>query len=69
MEVRDYTGFDATGLRELIEKGDVTADEVRTAAMAALEEVQPRLNALGGATIRASRSPAPPMDLSPVFRS
>jgi amidase len=46
MEVRDYTQFDATGLKELIDKGDVTAEEVRTAAMAALEEVQPRLNAL-----------------------
>jgi len=46
VEVREYAEFDATGLKELIDKGDVTADEVRTAAMTALEEVQPRLNAL-----------------------
>ena len=48
MEVREYTEFDATGLKELIDKGEVTADEVREAAVAAIEEVQPRLNALAG---------------------
>jgi amidase len=46
MEVREYAEFDATGLKELLDKGEVTADEVRTAALTALEEVQPRLNAL-----------------------
>ena len=46
MQVREYARFDAVGLRELIVKGDVTADDVQAAAMAALEEVQPRLNAL-----------------------
>jgi amidase len=48
MEVREYTKFDATGLKELIDKGEVTADEVREAAVAAIEEVQPGLNALVG---------------------
>ena len=68
MEVREYTEFDATGLKELIEKGDVTADEVRTAAMAALEEVQPRLNALVAPPFEQPVG-APPMDPSPVCRS
>ena len=48
MEVREYAELDATGLKEIIDKGEVTADEVREAAAAAIEEVQPRLNALVG---------------------
>jgi amidase len=46
MDVRDYVRYDATGLKDLIDAGQVTVEEVQEAALAALEEVQPRLNAL-----------------------
>ena len=45
----EYASFDAVGLRELLETGEVSAPEVEAAARAALLEVNPYLNALTGA--------------------
>jgi amidase len=46
MDVSEYARHDATGLRELIRRGDVSPDEVRDAALDAIEEVEPRINAI-----------------------
>ena len=46
MKVSEYTQHDATGLAGLISAKEVTVEEVRSAALRAIEEVNPRLNAL-----------------------
>ncbi|MHA6793183.1 amidase [Pseudonocardia bannensis] len=46
MRVDEYAAHDATGLAELIRNGAVSAGEVQAAAAAALDAVQPKLNAL-----------------------
>lgn len=48
MKVSEYTRYDATGLAELISTNEVTVEEVREAALRAIEEVNPQLNALVG---------------------
>jgi amidase len=48
MDVDDYAACDATELRSLIGAGEVTASEVREAALRAIEVVEPRLNAVVG---------------------
>jgi len=46
MDFKDYDGYDALGLGALIAKGEVSASEVLAAAVARLEAVNPRLNAV-----------------------
>ncbi|GEL17113.1 amidase [Pseudonocardia asaccharolytica] len=48
MRVDEYVSHDATALAELIREGAVKPDEVAEAAAAALDAVQPELNALVG---------------------
>jgi len=48
MQPAEYAEQDGLGLRSLIDQGQVSTDEVRDAALRALEEVNPRLNALVG---------------------
>lgn len=46
MDVSEYARHDATGLRELIAGGEVSAQEVCEAALRAIEEVEPWINAI-----------------------
>ncbi|MEU4302342.1 amidase [Kitasatospora aureofaciens] len=46
MDVKDYVGFDAVGLAELIARGQVTPAEVEAAAREAVRAVDPQLNAV-----------------------
>ncbi|WP_301122632.1 amidase [Mycolicibacterium fortuitum] len=46
MKPEEYSGYDATGLAELIRSGQVSVGEVHDAARAAIEEVNPALNAV-----------------------
>ncbi len=46
MLVAEYAAHDATGLADLMATGQVSADEVRDAALAAIEQVEPQLNAV-----------------------
>jgi amidase len=46
MEVSEYSRHDATGLRELIDRREVAREEVLDAALRAIDEVEPRINAL-----------------------
>ena len=46
MHVDEYTQHDATGLRALIAGGEVSADEVETAAREALDAANARVNGL-----------------------
>ena len=49
MDLRDYAVCDATELRRLIGTGEVGPEEVREAALRAIEAVEPQLNAVVGA--------------------
>ncbi|MFF4776587.1 amidase [Microtetraspora fusca] len=53
MRVDEYASYDATGLADLIRQGQVKPEEVHAAAGAALDAVQPRLNAMVGARFDA----------------
>jgi amidase len=46
VDLTDYSRCDATELRRLIAAGEVSASEVREAALRAIEAVEPRLNAV-----------------------
>lgn len=46
MKVRDYANHDATALAGLISAGEISAQEVRVAALEAAEEVNPHINAM-----------------------
>ena len=46
MEFAEYDRFDALGLAKLVEKGDVTPLELVDTAIARIEELNPRLNAV-----------------------
>src|SRR3954447_23366087 len=48
MQPAEYAEQDGLGLKGLIDDGQVSSEEVRDAALSALEEVNPRLNALVG---------------------
>jgi amidase len=48
MDLHEYAACDATELRRLIGAGEVSASEVREAALRAIEVVEPRLNAVVG---------------------
>ena len=48
MQPAEYAEQDGLGLKGLIDDGQVSSEEVRDAALGALEEVNPRLNALVG---------------------
>jgi len=55
MDVADYAACDATGLRRLLAAGAVSADEVRDAALRAVEAVDGQLNAVVGGPYEAAR--------------
>jgi amidase len=64
VKVADYAGCDATELTALLRCGQVALGEVREAALRAIEQVDPRLNAIvHGPLEDASASDGPP----PVF--
>ena len=46
MKPEDYASYDGLGLAELIRKGEVSAEEVATAAIEAINAVNPELNAV-----------------------
>ncbi|MFK0234933.1 amidase [Streptomyces vinaceus] len=46
MELHAYTQYDAVGLAGLVARGEVTAAELTAAAQAAMEAVNPRINAV-----------------------
>ena len=46
MELPAYTHYDGLGLAELVRNGDVTAKELGAAMLAAVERVNPQLNAV-----------------------
>src|SRR4051812_29557678 len=46
MDLTEYAGCDATQLRRLLAAGEVAADEVRDAALRAIDAVEPQLNAV-----------------------
>lgn len=46
MDLHDYAASDATRLRELIAGGEVSATEVKEAALSAISAVEPQINAL-----------------------
>src|SRR4051812_33803262 len=48
MDLHDYADCDVSKLRRLLGAGEVSAAEVRDAAVRAIAAVEPRLNALGG---------------------
>ena len=48
MDINDYVTYDAIGLAELIRSGQVSAEEVQAAALAAVAVVNPHLNAVAG---------------------
>ncbi len=50
MKLSEYVNYDALGLAELVRTGQVSAEEVRDAALLAIEQVNPKLNAVIGLT-------------------
>lgn len=46
ISIEEYASYDGLGLAELVERGDVTASELRDAAIAAIEAKNPALNAV-----------------------
>lgn len=46
MRVAEYVHHDAVGLAKLVADGEVTAAELRTAALEAARAVNPRINAI-----------------------
>ncbi|WP_434559247.1 amidase [Pseudomonas sp. R1-6] len=46
MKSAEYAEYDALGLAELIANGHVTQDEVRAAALSAIEQLNPKINGL-----------------------
>jgi amidase len=46
MRFDEYRRYDALGLAQLVAKGEVSADELMATAMARLEEVNPKINAV-----------------------
>lgn len=48
MDIAEYTAVDGCGLAELIRTGEVSAAEVRAAALEAIDRVQPQINAVVG---------------------
>ncbi|WP_338498473.1 amidase family protein [Pseudomonas sp. WP18] len=46
MKPSEYAGYDALGLADLIANGQVTQTEVREAALGAIEQLNPRINAV-----------------------
>ena len=66
MDPKDYAAHDAVGLAALIRRGDVSAEEVTAAAIAAIERLNPALNAVirpmfdeGRADLARARREAP----------
>src|SRR3954447_17013222 len=58
MDLHDYADCDASKLRRLLGAGEVSAAEVRDAAVRAIEAVEPRLNALVGGPYEDAASAA-----------
>jgi amidase len=48
MKLSEYAALDAVGLADLVRRGDLSTDEVAAAANAAMDLVNPRVNALAG---------------------
>ena len=46
MELSEYVRHDAIALKELLDAGEVSADELRETALRAIEDVEPQLNAV-----------------------
>ena len=44
MKFEEYTKFDAIGLKELLDKGEVSAKELVQTALNAIEVLNPKLN-------------------------
>lgn len=63
MELSDYIRQDATGLKALLDRGEVTAAELRESALRALESCEAELNAI----VHGPFEDAEPADLSGPF--
>lgn len=50
MKLAEYVTYDALGLAELVRTGQVSAEELRDAALRAIKQVNPQLNAVIGLT-------------------
>ncbi len=48
MRLSEYTAFDGIGLAELVRRGEVQRHELEAVAAAAIEKVNPKINALAG---------------------
>lgn len=59
MQLHEYSALDATGLAALIRSGEVTTAEVEVVARAAIESVNPDLNALTGPLFERSLTAEP----------
>ena len=46
MKMSEYVGYDALGLAELVKRGEVSAQELQQTAQAAVEAVNPAINAV-----------------------
>jgi Asp-tRNA(Asn)/Glu-tRNA(Gln) amidotransferase A subunit family amidase len=46
MKSDEYVRFDAIGLAQLVARGEVTAEELLDAALARMEAVNPKINAV-----------------------
>jgi len=46
MNITEYTSFDALGLADLVRRGEVTPSELMSSAFAAIEQVNPQINAV-----------------------
>jgi amidase len=51
MKVYEYSRHDAVGLAQILRRGDVTADELQSCALKAIEAMNPTLNFMSGAPV------------------
>ena len=56
MSFAEYESRDALGLAELVRKGEVTPGELLDSAIARLDEVNPRINAIAVQAVDAARA-------------
>ncbi|HJP52234.1 MAG TPA: hypothetical protein QF611_14485 [Pseudomonadales bacterium] len=48
MKLSEYASYDGLGLAELVRQGDITPRELADLALAAIEQLNPKINAVVG---------------------